>query len=103
MTLTYQELLCKINKPNMDKCYVAYSHQEIKWGKDLSWTKIIPIEDNTEGDNNAPELTLAERKRIELYLAAMKGTFEMGNGGNGFIALKYDTRFVIGRIIPKCS
>ncbi|HPU02022.1 MAG TPA: hypothetical protein PK568_09050 [Bacillota bacterium] len=32
-----------------------------------------------------------ERKRMDLYLAAMKGAFREENGGRGFIAVKMDT------------
>jgi len=79
------------NKHDIDQCYIAYSHRETKWGKDLSWTKLFPIEDKAEGDNNEPDLTLDERKRIDLYLAVMNAAFGIENGGNGFIALKLDT------------
>lgn len=32
-----------------------------------------------------------ESKRVKLYIAAMKETFKMGNGGNGFIAVEEET------------
>jgi len=35
--------------------------------------------------------TEKEAKRVKLYIAAMKEAFKMGNGGNGFIAVKEET------------
>jgi len=29
--------------PNPQNSYLVYSHHEVKWGKDLSWVKIVPI------------------------------------------------------------
>jgi len=78
------------NKPDINQCYIAYSHRETKWGRDLSWIKLFPIEDRTERSSNA-QLTLDERKIVDLYLTVIKGAFEMGNGPNGFIALRHNT------------
>lgn len=43
------------------------------------------------GAFNDSHNTEEETKRVKLYIAAMKETFKMGNGGNGFIAVEEET------------
>jgi len=34
------------DKPDLDKSYVVFYYYEKKWGRNLSWTKVIPIEED---------------------------------------------------------
>lgn len=39
----------------------------------------------------SPAISAEEQKRMDLYIAAMKGAFGEENGGDGFIAIRMDT------------
>ncbi|QZY56493.1 hypothetical protein [Crassaminicella profunda] len=45
----------------------------------------------TETKNATQEISSEERKRIDLYVSAMKAAFKEENGGNGFISVELDT------------
>lgn len=51
----------------------------------------LPGTDNSGMKGDAPETSAEERKKLTLYLTAMKAAFVEENGGNGFIAVKLDT------------
>lgn len=47
--------------------------------------------DKTEPQTIVPDISEAERQRMDLYISVMKAAFKEENGGNGFIAVKLDT------------
>ncbi len=47
------------------------------------------VEDETTGTGQ--EIDAEERRRIDLYVAVMEGAFREENGGDGFVAVKFDT------------
>lgn len=54
-------------------------------------TKPITPQNPTETKNDTQEISSEERKKINLYVSAMKAAFKEENGGTGFIAVKLDT------------
>lgn len=51
----------------------------------------LPGEDNSVMKDDVQEISSKERKKLNLYLTALKAAFEEENGGNGFIAVNLDT------------
>ncbi|MBO8129809.1 MAG: hypothetical protein H0Z39_11560 [Peptococcaceae bacterium] len=43
-------------QPHSERSYAIYAHHEIRWGKDLSWVKTVPIEDRTGPGPFPPEM-----------------------------------------------
>lgn len=47
--------------------------------------------DKTEPQTIVPDISEAERQRMDLYISVMKAAFKEENGGSEFIAVKLDT------------
>ena len=50
-----------------------------------------PVYTMSPAPSPAPSISSEERKRMDLYIAAMRGAFAEENGGDGFIAIDLDT------------
>lgn len=59
----------------------------------ITGCKTLGKKSDIEDDRKNPEqkISVEERKRMDLYIAVMEGAFREENGGNGFIAVKFDT------------